>query len=124
MYKQAACDISHHTLYELSIILSIDLSVSAHVRTDALVIKQTLDTADCADSDILIPQFPLSKAHYVLLCDRSDDALDFFRTHSTTGCDYLTSDIFCHCGGTVKGKQDRCFELGFGSFDFGFSDIV
>jgi hypothetical protein len=72
----------------------------------------------------LIPQLPLCKAHYVFLCDLSHYSLNLLWTHAATGCDDLSSDIFRYGSGAVEGEEDGCLELGFGTFDFSFGDVV
>lgn len=80
------------------------LCVSRHVIANSVVVEETLDAANGTDSHILIPQLPLSKTHYILLCDCSNDTLNLLWTHAATGSDDLASNIFCDSGSTVKGK--------------------
>lgn len=82
------------------------LCISRHVVADSIVIEETFNTSHGADSHVLIPQLPLSKAHNVLLRDSTNDTLDLFWAHAATGCDDLSSDIFCHSRGTVEGEED------------------
>lgn len=91
---------------------------------DSVVIEETLNASDRTDSNILIPKLPLRKAHDVLFCDSSNDTLNLLWTHAATGCDDLSSDILCHSGGTIKGKEDRCLQLGLGSLNLSLADVV
>jgi hypothetical protein len=64
-----------------------------------------LNASNSTDSHILIPQLPLSKAHDILLCNGSYHTLDLFGAHATSSSDDLSSNIFCHGSGAVKGKE-------------------
>ena len=73
---------------------------------DSVVVQKTLNASDRTDSDILIPKLSLRKAHNVLLCDSSNDTLNLLWSHTAAGCDDLSSDIFCHSGGTVEREKN------------------
>ena len=127
MYKQAVCESRIIQLYELPISTSsihYNLSIPGHIVPDALIIKQTFDATNGTHSDILIPQLSLRKAHDVLLCDSSNDTLNFLRAHAAARGNELAADVFCDCSGTVEGEEDGGFKLGFGALHFGFGHIV
>lgn len=87
-------------------------------------VQRTLDLSNSTDSNILIPDSPLRKAHDIVLSDAAHDPFYLFRTHSAACGDDLATNVFGDSGGAVKGKQYRGFELSFGALDFGFAHIV
>lgn len=100
------------------------LEVSAHISSDSLVVKETLDATDGADSDVLIPQFPVRKVHNVLLSNGVNDTLNLARVHPAAGSDELTADIFGDGRCAVQRQEDRCLQLGLGTLNLGFADIA
>jgi hypothetical protein len=72
----------------------------------------------------LIPQLPLGKAHYILLCDLPHYSLNLLRAHAATSGDDLASDIFRYSSGAIERQEDGCFELSLGTFNLCFTDII
>jgi len=98
-------------------------SVSAHVVPYSVVIQQTLNGPHCADCHILVPELLLRESHDVLLGNAANDTLNLGGIHSSARGDDLTTNVFCHRGGTVEGKEDGCLQLRFGPFGLGFADV-
>lgn len=95
------------------------LEVPAHVVSKSLVVKQTLDAANSADSNVLIPQLLIGKLHDVLLGDAVDCSLDLTGAHATTGGDDLPANIFGNSGSAVEGQKYRGLELSLGTLSLG-----
>ena len=76
------------------------------------------------DGNILIPQLPLCKVHYVLLSDGSNHSLNLLWSHSSSSSDDLSSNILCNCGSSIQRQKNRCLQLCLCSLDFGRCDGV
>ena len=93
--------------------------VPAHVAPDSCVVEETLNLADGRNGDIAVPEFPLGKAHDILLGNGTDDTLDLLGCESAAGGDDLASIVLGDGGGAIEGKVDAGLELGLGALDLG-----
>jgi hypothetical protein len=89
-----------------------------------LVVEQTLNASDSANSNILIPQLLVGKLHNVLLSNTVDGALDLAGVHATTSGDDLSADVLSNGGGAVKGEKYRRLELSLGTLYLGLRDTL
>lgn len=88
-----------------------------------LVIEQTLNLSNCADSDVLVPDVSVSKVHDVLVGDGIDLALDLARAGTAASGDQLATDVLGEGSGAVQGQQDGGLQLGLGALNLGFADV-
>jgi len=100
------------------------LKVSAHIGPDSGIVKETLNAANSADGNILIPDFLVGELHDILLGDVVDEALNLAGAHATAGGNDLSADILSDGGGAVKGKENRGLELSLGALNFGLGDVA
>ncbi len=100
------------------------LRIPTHIIPNTIIIQQPLNTPHRTNSHILIPQLFPREIHHILLCDGTDDLLDFLRAHAPARRDDLPTNVLGHGGGAVEREQDGGFELGFGALGFGFGDVV
>jgi hypothetical protein len=99
-----------------------NLEVSAHVGSDSRVVEKTLNAADSADGNILIPQFPVGEVHNVLVRDGINYSLDLARVHAAASSDDLAADVLRDGRGAVEGQEYRSLELGLGTLDLRLGD--
>lgn len=100
------------------------LKVPAHVVADSLVVKETLDAADGADGQVLVPQFPVGELHDVLLGNGINLALNLARVHPAASCDELATNVLGHGGCAVQRQEDRGLELSLGTLNLGLGDVA
>lgn len=98
--------------------------VPGHVVADALVVEDTLNAANGAHGDILVPELAGGKVHNVLLGDLANGALDVLGTEAAAGSDDLAANVLGDGGGAVEGEKDGSLELGLGTLDFSGGDIA
>ena len=103
---------------------STSLIVPAHIGPHSRVVEETLDAANGADGDILVPEFLVGKLHDVLLADGIDDALDLAGGHAATGGNDLAANILGDGGGAVQGQEDGRLELGLGALNLGLGHVA
>lgn len=94
-----------------------------HITANTVIIKQTLNIANRRDSNITIPELPLSKVHDVLLGDGTHDALYLLRAVTTASGDDLATNVLGDGGGAIEGEEKRGLELGLCALDFGRCDV-
>lgn len=94
-----------------------------HVVPDSCVVKQTLDLAHCADSNVLVPQLPLGKAHDVLGGDAVNGPLNLLWAQSPASGDDLASNVLRDSRGAVQGQQNRSLQLGLRTLNLGIADL-
>ena len=51
----------------------------AHVATDTVVVKETLDLTNSGDSNVAVPELLLGESLDILLGDTANNALDLLR---------------------------------------------
>lgn len=100
------------------------LKVPAHVGPHPCIVEKTLDAANGADGDVLVPELLVGKLHNVLLGDPVDDALDLGRAHAAARVHDLPANVLRNSGGAVQGQKDGCLELGLGTFRLGLGDVA
>lgn len=106
------------------LLLSIRLeSVPAHISSDAGIVEQTLNAADRADSNILIPDLLVGEVHNVLGGNGINDALDLTGAHAATGGDDLATNVLSDGGGAVKGEEDGGLELGLRALNLSLGNV-
>ena len=98
--------------------------VPAHVRTDTVVVQNSLDAADGAHGNVLVPQLAGGKVHHVLLGDLADRALNVLGAEAAASGDDLATNVFGNGGGAIQGKEDRGLQLGLGALNLGGGDVV
>lgn len=98
-------------------------SVAAHVVADALVVEQTLDGTNRTDGNVLVPQFPLSKVHDILLSNFTNGALNVLSAQAAAGGDDLATDVLSNRGGSIKGEEDGSLQLSLGPLHLSLSHI-
>lgn len=98
--------------------------VPGHVVADALVVKDTLNAADGAHGDILIPELAVGEVHDVLLGDLANSALDVLGAEAAAGGDDLAANVLGDGGGAVEGEKDRSLELGLGTLHLSGGNVV
>lgn len=77
-----------------------------HGVSQTLVVEQSLDVANGADGQVLVPQVLVGKVHDILLGDGVDSALDLARAHAAASGDELAADVLGDGGGAVQGQED------------------
>ena len=97
--------------------------VPAEISPDTVVVQHTLDGADSADSDILIPDLAVGEIHDILLGDLADHTLNVLRAEAAASCDDLAANVLSDCSGSVKGEEDGGLELGLGALNLGGGDV-
>jgi len=103
--------------------LDLYLKLRLHGVPQSLIVEQTLDPSDCADGNILVPEFSVGKVHDILVCDGIDPALNFSRAGAATSRDNLTANVLGDGGGAIKGQQDGYFKLSLGTLNLGLTDV-
>lgn len=98
--------------------------VPGHVVADALVVEDTLDAADGAHGNILVPELAGGEVHNVLLGDLANGALDVLGAETAAGGDDLAADVLGDSGGAVEGEKDGSLELGLSTLDLGGGDVA
>lgn len=102
---------------------TLPLKLRLHGVPQSLVIEQTLNLANGADGDVLVPQVSVSKVGDILVGDGIDLALDLAGAGATASGDQLATDILGNSGGAIQGQQDRGLQLGLGTLDLGLADV-
>lgn len=97
---------------------------AGHVSTDALVVEDTLDAADSAHGEVLIPQLAGSEVHDVLLGDLADSTLNILSTQAAASGDDLAADVLSNGGGAIERQEDGSLKLGLGTLNLGGGDVV
>lgn len=97
--------------------------VPAKISTDTVVVQHALDSADSADSDILIPDLAVGEFHDILLSDLADHTLDILRAEAAASGDGLAANVFSDSGGSVEREEDGGLELGLGALNFSGADV-
>lgn len=102
---------------------TLPLELRLHGVPQSLVIEQTLNLANGADGDVLVPQVSVSKVGDILVGDGIDLALDLAGAGAAASGDQLATDVLGNSGGAVQGQQDRGLQLGLGALDLGLADV-
>lgn len=84
-----------------------------------MVVEETLDAANGANGNILIPQLLVGELHNVLLGDAVNGALDLTRVHAAASGDELTANVLGNSGCAVERQQYRGLELSLGALNLG-----
>ena len=98
-------------------------SVPAHISPDTGIVEQTLNAADRADGNILIPDLLVGEIHNVLGGNGINDALDLTGAHAATGGDDLATNVLSDGGGAVKGEEDGSLELGLRALNLSVGNV-
>lgn len=98
--------------------------VAGHVVADALVVENTLDAADGAHGDVLVPELAGSEVHDILLGDLANSTLDVLGTEAAAGGDDLATNVLGNGGGAVEREEDGSLQLGLGALDLGRGDAI
>jgi len=99
------------------------LKVSAHISPDSRIVKQTLDTANSANGNVLVPDLPVGKVHNILGRNVVNDTLNLARAHSPPRVDNLPANILSNRRGTVQRQENRSLELSLGPLNLGLGDV-
>lgn len=94
-----------------------------HGVSETLVIKQTLDVSDGADSEVLVPEVAVGEVHNALGVNGIDLALNLARHHATAGGDDLATNVLSNSSSAVERKKDRSLELSLGTLDLSLADV-
>lgn len=98
--------------------------VPGHVIADALVVEDTLNAADGAHDNILVPELAGGEVHNVLLGDLANSALDVLSAEAAAGGDDLAANVLGDGGGAVEGEKDGSLELSLGTLDLSGGNIA
>lgn len=97
---------------------------AGHVCADTLVVEDTLDAADSAHGEILVPQLTGSEVHDVLLGDLADSTLNVLSAQTAASGDDLAADVLSDGGGAIERQEDRSLKLGLGTLNLSGADVV
>lgn len=98
--------------------------VPGHVVADALVVEDTLNAANGAHGNVLVPELASGEVHNVLLSDLANGALDVLGAEAAAGGDDLAADVLGDGGGAVEGEKDGSLELGLGTLNLSGGNVA
>ena len=97
---------------------------AAHVVADALVVENTLNAANSAHGELLVPQLAGGKVHHILLGNLANGTFNILGAKTTAGSDDLATNVLGDSSSAVKGEQNGSLELGFGALNLGGGNTV